>query len=106
MTHRLMTQAFSVQLMENEQRKPLTHKVKLYSLFHSDNNHRWIRVSDNAYSELLAYRVFTSRLSKEPLKLSIRPIKFYLLRYSQVEFHTHRGQWSGADIAPDYEKAK
>lgn len=55
--------------------KPLSYQpIKLYSLFRKDAN-GWIRISDSAYSEPLAYRVFSQRMLANPLLLVIKPIK-------------------------------
>jgi len=49
--------------------------LKLYSLYKKDSNGRWHRVSEQAYSEKLAYWVFTQRMLENPLNFSIRPIR-------------------------------
>lgn len=53
---------------------PLTQKLELYSLFHLECN-KWIRVSTNAYSLVLAYRVFGFRMAGNPLEFEIRKIR-------------------------------
>jgi hypothetical protein len=55
----------------------LTYRpLVLYSLFRKDvNTKRWIRVSDSAYDEKTAMRVFSARYLTAPLTYSIRPIR-------------------------------
>ncbi len=54
--------------------KPLTYKpMALYSLFERKAG-RYIRISNAAYTEALAIRVFAYRLAKAPLSYSIRPV--------------------------------
>ena len=55
--------------------EPKLNPIALYSLFRKDlNTGKWIRCSDSAYTEALAYRVYRDRLSFAPLTYSIRPI--------------------------------
>ncbi len=80
MTHRLTNPNVQNHLTKGLKVKVnLTSKIKLYSLFRKDVAGHWIRVSDNAYSEVLAYRVFTERLLVNPIAFAIRPIKIVSL---------------------------
>jgi hypothetical protein len=69
--------------------KPLSYKpMALYSLFRRDAfNKKWIRVSDHAYSERLAYRIFLERIILAPLTYSIRPIKVESLQAQSKSQH-------------------
>jgi hypothetical protein len=55
---------------------PVLPKV-LYSLYeYVDHLGRWVRISDNSYSDTkIACRVFESRIMEAPLHREIRPIK-------------------------------
>lgn len=71
-----ISKSLANRLSSNHTKNPntLTQKLELYSLFHLECN-KWIRVSTNAYSLVLAYRVFGFRMAANPLEFQIRRIR-------------------------------
>lgn len=68
-------------LTEDDSRKRVAKiavtRMLLYSLYQKKCG-RWLRVSDVAYNQALAYRVFITRLLTQPEIYSIRPIQIEL----------------------------
>ena len=78
--------------------KQLTYRgLVMYSLFKKDmNTGRWVRISDNAYNERLAYRIFKERFAEAPLSFSIRPVRV----------QSSKAQGASRFVQPHYKASK